>query len=827
MNGPQTTSRRSSRGKLDACRYHGRTMIHPRIDELLDKVDSRYALVIVAAKRARQINNYHHQLGEGTFDEFAPPLIESRSKNYLTMSLEEIAEGKIVYEYPKTAKQSGTTSGMSRILLGVTGGIAAYKACELTRLLVKAGPRRDPARHARRAALRDRGDLPRARPPSDERGRLPAPDARRPARRRAVHGEHAGEARARDRRQRPHRGGARAPRAGARRAGDEPAHVGASGDARERRDARARAASSSSGRTRARWPRASGASAGSPSPMEIAARVEQLLAPGSLAGRRVLDHRRRDARAGRQRPLRRQPLVGAHGRRARRGGAPPRGRGDPARRESLCRAPYGVETIPTPTAEAMLDAALALPDVDVAAARGGGRRLPARRGAQRQARRRTSAAGRSSSSRPTTSRSALGERKRAGQVLVAFGAEHGAEGLARKRAMLETKNADLVVFNDVGRADIGFDSADNEVVLIARDGERTVPKASKAAIAAAILDEVEGLLHRRRRDGRGRGTRLRPITEHWPKPVLPIDGKPVVVTLVHELAAAGCERIVVVTGHLAEQVEALLEPLPYEIRFVRQPPGQGSADAVLRARATPPYLVLAADNVFAEGDLARFARRAPALDGAVRGPRRRAAAALAARRARPAFPRSASRAKRRTSCCTSSGTPSTPARRCLLSRSGATRDLTTPSTWCARTSRTYIAVGLTEATKKRERRVRPLPRRPEAAPQGDDGAGDRAAREGEEARAGEGVDPRGARHRVLPSRALAGGGGASSARSSKSSSRPTTTRTTRSAGRSRSRAAGRGERPLQARELDEARLRDLRGAHQGSRRLAVRRAGRR
>jgi DNA-directed RNA polymerase subunit omega len=73
-------------------------VIHPRIDELLNQVDSRYALVIVAAKRARQINNYHHQLGEGTFDEF-PPLVESRSKNYLTMSLEEIAEGKIKYTY--------------------------------------------------------------------------------------------------------------------------------------------------------------------------------------------------------------------------------------------------------------------------------------------------------------------------------------------------------------------------------------------------------------------------------------------------------------------------------------------------------------------------------------------------------------------------------------------------------------------------------------------------------------------------------------------------------------------------------------------------------
>jgi DNA-directed RNA polymerase subunit omega len=76
-------------------------MIHPRIDELMEQVDSRYALVIVAAKRARQINNYHHQLGEGTFDEFPPPLVESRSKNYLTMALEEISEGKIVYDYKR------------------------------------------------------------------------------------------------------------------------------------------------------------------------------------------------------------------------------------------------------------------------------------------------------------------------------------------------------------------------------------------------------------------------------------------------------------------------------------------------------------------------------------------------------------------------------------------------------------------------------------------------------------------------------------------------------------------------------------------------------
>ena len=76
-------------------------MIHPRIDQLMDQVDSRYALVIVAAKRARQINNYHHQLGEGTFDEFPPPLVESRSKNYLTMAMEEISEGMLTYDYAK------------------------------------------------------------------------------------------------------------------------------------------------------------------------------------------------------------------------------------------------------------------------------------------------------------------------------------------------------------------------------------------------------------------------------------------------------------------------------------------------------------------------------------------------------------------------------------------------------------------------------------------------------------------------------------------------------------------------------------------------------
>jgi len=74
-------------------------MINPRVDRLLENVDSNYASVIVAAKRARQINSYYHNLGEGTFEEFPPPMVESRSKNYLTIALEEVAEGKITYSY--------------------------------------------------------------------------------------------------------------------------------------------------------------------------------------------------------------------------------------------------------------------------------------------------------------------------------------------------------------------------------------------------------------------------------------------------------------------------------------------------------------------------------------------------------------------------------------------------------------------------------------------------------------------------------------------------------------------------------------------------------
>jgi phosphopantothenoylcysteine decarboxylase/phosphopantothenate--cysteine ligase len=88
----------------------------------------------------------------------------------------------------------------------------------------------------------------------------------------------------------------------------------------------------------------------------------------------------------------------------------------------------------------------------------------------------------------------LGAAKHPGQVLVGFAADEGERGLARAREKRERKNADLFVYNDVARAGIGFETADNEVTLIAPAGERTVAKAPKDEIAAAILDAVEALL---------------------------------------------------------------------------------------------------------------------------------------------------------------------------------------------------------------------------------------------------------------------------------------------------------------------------------------------
>jgi phosphopantothenoylcysteine decarboxylase / phosphopantothenate---cysteine ligase len=88
----------------------------------------------------------------------------------------------------------------------------------------------------------------------------------------------------------------------------------------------------------------------------------------------------------------------------------------------------------------------------------------------------------------------LGSRRRNGQVLVGFAADEGESGLARAREKLKAKGVDLIVFNDVSRADVGFDAPDNEVILVFAQEERALPKAPKERIAAAILDEVARLL---------------------------------------------------------------------------------------------------------------------------------------------------------------------------------------------------------------------------------------------------------------------------------------------------------------------------------------------
>jgi phosphopantothenoylcysteine decarboxylase/phosphopantothenate--cysteine ligase len=384
---------------------------------------------------------------------------------------------------------------MRRILLGVTGGIAAYKACELTRLLVKAGheviPIVTPGAQrfvseetflalARRPANEDvyphltRADLLVVAPcTANTLAKLAYGIADNVLTEAAL----------------AHRG---------------PVLVAPAMNPRMWANSATRANVAT---LRARGVELVGPDEGEMAegewgvgrlvePELIAARIAQLLAPGTLAGRRVLI-----TAGGTREPLDSVRFLGnrssgrmgvALAEEARRRGAEVIVLGA----NLTVDAPFGVETIPTPTAEAMLDAALALADVDVAllaAAVADYRPVEAL-----AAKRPKDDAGWTVELEPTVDIAcALGEQKRPGQVLVAFGAEHGADGLERKRAMLEQKNADLVVFNDVGRPDIGFDVGENEVVLVGRAGDRLVPKASKQQIAAAILDEVERLLAER------------------------------------------------------------------------------------------------------------------------------------------------------------------------------------------------------------------------------------------------------------------------------------------------------------------------------------------
>jgi phosphopantothenoylcysteine decarboxylase / phosphopantothenate---cysteine ligase len=158
--------------------------------------------------------------------------------------------------------------------------------------------------------------------------------------------------------------------------------------------------------------------------------------------------------------------------------------------------PSGVEIVETPTAESLLEAALAHAGADVvlmAAAVADYRpaeRIAAKRPKDDQTWR--------LELDPTADvLHSLAERRANGQVLVGFAAESGPDGLTRAREKLTRKGVDLVVYNDVSREDIGFDAEQNEVVLVTASGERRVAKAPKDRIAAAIVDTAEELLRER------------------------------------------------------------------------------------------------------------------------------------------------------------------------------------------------------------------------------------------------------------------------------------------------------------------------------------------
>ena len=230
-------------------------------------------------------------------------------------------------------------------------------------------------------------------------------------------------------------------------------------------------------------------------PEEIADAAEKLLAgTGPLAGRRVLV-----SAGGTREPIDTVRFVGnrSSGRMGVALAAEAKRRG--ARVTLLAAnigiaAPAGVELVETPTAGELEREALARgaeADVVIMAAAVADYRPAEALAAKRPKDR----AAWTLELEPTTDvLAALGSARRPGQVLVGFAADEGERGLARAREKLTVKNADLFVYNDVARSDIGFDARDNEVMVVSAGGEHAVPKAPKNEIAAAILDEVERLL---------------------------------------------------------------------------------------------------------------------------------------------------------------------------------------------------------------------------------------------------------------------------------------------------------------------------------------------
>jgi len=106
--------------------------------------------------------------------------------------------------------------------------------------------------------------------------------------------------------------------------------------------------------------------------------------------------------------------------------------------------------------------------------------------------------------------SGLAARRRPGQVIVGFAAEHGDGALAYAREKLSRKRLDALVLNDISVDGIGFDAADNEVTILtaaaAGGGEHQVARTTKQEVARAVLDEVQRLREPKRTDGASRAS---------------------------------------------------------------------------------------------------------------------------------------------------------------------------------------------------------------------------------------------------------------------------------------------------------------------------------
>lgn len=156
-------------------------------------------------------------------------------------------------------------------------------------------------------------------------------------------------------------------------------------------------------------------------------------------------------------------------------------------------APTGVEVVPAPTAADLAREMLARADADVvvmAAAVSDYRPGNPERGKRPKDKEPWTL-----TLEPTDDVLAeLGRRKRNGQILVGFAAEGGEDGLERARGKLANKNGNLFVYNDVSQPGVGFESEDNEIVLLSARSERKLGRRSKEECAVAILDEVEALL---------------------------------------------------------------------------------------------------------------------------------------------------------------------------------------------------------------------------------------------------------------------------------------------------------------------------------------------